>query len=317
MRTDLLQSNLREYQKAGFRGTTKQMINTMGIDEITSAIGEIEVAEQPLGLKTYSELRPLAEGGPRIGGEQPYDIELQGQDGKGLPVPFDYRRSNLGRRSDPGRSMPTPSLRGIAELKQRSPRAGAALEAGMYTGTVGPSDTIKWERGEVPMWRRGTEVSPGVTPRTRPAPAAPPAPEQGPAPAGGDQRVAQDVARNAQAALYKSPEGIAARQAMRGQQFVATYQQAVAALSQPPKKAYPVVPGTGPMPPLQYSEETGAMEEFKAPKDQPTDFEMRNRALHVAPFESRGGMVGAYQRGLSNYNYNLQKAEEKKRRQQP
>jgi hypothetical protein len=305
MRTDILQSNLREYQKAGFQGTRKQMVNTMGIDEVTSEIAEREVAEMPLGLKAYDEMRPLAQGGPRIGGVQPPDIGLQGEGGLGIPVPYDYPRSNVGRRSDPGRSMPTPSLRGIEELRGRGgsgPKVAAALEAGMYKGTAGPGDTIKWERGEVPVWRRGTETAPGTTPRTRPAPAAPSAPERGPEPAGVDQRETQITARNAQAALYKSPEGVAARQAMQGEQFVSTYQQAAAAFAQPPKAQPPVIQPRGSKVPLQYSKETGAMEEFKAPEGQETDAQVRMRRQKLESYEQRGGLAGLYQRGMGRLN---------------
>ena len=267
----------------------------MGIDEATSKIAEREVSEAPLGVSVYDELRPLAKGGSRVGGTQQPDIELQNE-GTGGVVPFEYKRSNLGRRLDPGRSMPTPTLRGIEDLRRRSPRSAAGLEAGMYTGQVGAGNTIKWERGEVPMWRRGTEIAPGTTPRALPAPAAPSAPERGPEPVGGDQRVAQDVVRNAQSALYKSAEGIAARQAMRGQQFVETYQQAAAAFTQPPKAQYPVVQPRGSKASLQYSEQTGAMEELKAPAA--SDFEARTRRQGLADYERRGGLAGLYERAM-------------------
>lgn len=297
----ILQRNLEEYKEAGFSGTEKELVTTMGIDEATSKIAEREVSEAPLGVNVYDELRPTALGGPRIGGTQQPDIELQNE-GTGGVVPYEYgrfvgegsSRRKVRSRNDPGRSMPTPTLRGIEELRQRSPRSAEGLEAGMYKGQVGAGDTIKWERGEVPVWRRGTETAPGTTRRALPAPAAPAAPDQPLKTSDRDQRVIQDTARNAQSALYKSPAGVAARQAMTGDQFIQTYRQAAAAFAQPPKAQPPVTQGRGAGAPLQYREGSGQMEELRAPAT--SDFETRTRRQGLADYEKRGGLIGLYER---------------------
>jgi hypothetical protein len=88
---------------------------------------------------------------------------------------------------------------------------------------------------------------------------------------------------------------------MRGEQFVSTYQQAAAAFAQPPKAQPPVIQPRGSKVPLQYSEESGAMEEFKAPKGQETDTQMRTRRQKLERYDQRGGLAGLYQRGMERF----------------
>lgn len=179
-RDDILQSNLRAYRKAtgsNMKGTTwGQLVAIMGIDEMTSGISERELSSAPLGAKVYEERIPGRYGGPRVGGEQQPSIQLN----PAAQPAYKYERGPATKRF--GVSMPTPTIKGIEDLRARSPKAALGLESGMYTGTPGAqAGTVKWERGEVPVWRRPSESvpgQPGVTAERLPAPPPPPSPEE-------------------------------------------------------------------------------------------------------------------------------------------
>lgn len=297
MRTDILQQNLAEYRKSNPRMRSvsgSQFAGIMGVDEVTSEEIIREQREVPLGLNVYEERIEGRLGGARKGGTQPPDIELS----PSATPKYDYPK--MGQFRDPGRSMPTPTLAGIEDLRKRSPKAAAGLESGMYKGTVGAqTGTIKWERGEVPVWRGRSEVvSPGVTIESKPAPERPAAPEVAKVAKSRDQRLVQEKVSIKAKKAYESPAGQQRRDVMRGQQFTDTYTQAAAAFTNPPKAPYPVVM-RGRIP-YQYSETTGAMEEFKAPAA--SDVEARQKRAELQDFESRGGLAGQYERGLNRFN---------------